>query len=365
MKYDLVFNNTEKAVFALRELFSNYGFKQYKMSKFEEYDLYAKNKDFLLSENVITFTDTDGHLMALKPDVTLSIIKNGKDKQGLEKVFYNETVYRVSKGTKSFKEFMQVGLECFGDIDEYEIVEVLYLATQSLKIVSDDYLLDISHLDFVKGLFNSVGLSYDGSKKVIKCLAEKNAQGVFNACIEQGLSTDQANLIKSLVSIYGNPKTVIEKLYALKLNEQCLCSLQSLENIVNALCDLGVGDKIRIDFSVVNDMNYYNGMVFNGFISGIPTSILSGGQYDNLMGKMQRKDKAIGFAVYLDELEKLVNVENDFDTDVAIEYGNCRNLNKINTVVKQIIDGGERVFSAKIIPEKLKYRRLIKIKEEN
>ena len=96
MKYDLVFNNTEKAVFALRELFSNYGFKQYKMSKFEEYDLYAKNKDFLLSENVITFTDTDGHLMALKPDVTLSIIKNGKDKQGLEKVFYNETVYRVS-----------------------------------------------------------------------------------------------------------------------------------------------------------------------------------------------------------------------------------------------------------------------------
>ena len=61
---------------------------------------------------------------------------------------------------------------------------------------------------------------------------------------------------------------------------------------------------INVDFSVVNDLNYYNGIVFKGFVSGIPTGILSGGQYDNLMGKMGYKSKAIGFAVYLDELEK-------------------------------------------------------------
>ena len=71
-----VIKNDEKAIFALRSLYQKYGYKQYKMSKFEEYDLYAKNKDFLVSDSVITFTDFGGKLMALKPDVTLSIIKN-------------------------------------------------------------------------------------------------------------------------------------------------------------------------------------------------------------------------------------------------------------------------------------------------
>lgn len=67
--------------------------------------------------------------MALKPDVTLSIIKNSKDTPGyVQKLYYNENVYRVSKGTKTFKEIMQVGLECIGDIDGYCISEVITLA---------------------------------------------------------------------------------------------------------------------------------------------------------------------------------------------------------------------------------------------
>ena len=73
---DNVFRQDERAIYKLRELYSAYGYNHYKVSKFEEYDLYAKNKSFLVSENLLTFTDTNGKLMALKPDITLSIIKN-------------------------------------------------------------------------------------------------------------------------------------------------------------------------------------------------------------------------------------------------------------------------------------------------
>ena len=66
----------ERAGLLLRELYHQHGYQSYRMSKFEPYDLYARNKSFLVSENILTFTDTDGRLMALKPDVTLSIIKN-------------------------------------------------------------------------------------------------------------------------------------------------------------------------------------------------------------------------------------------------------------------------------------------------
>jgi ATP phosphoribosyltransferase regulatory subunit len=75
----MVLERDESAVFALRSLYSSYGYSQYKMGKFEEYDLYAHNKSFLVSERILSFTDTDGRLMALKPDVTLSIVKNVDD----------------------------------------------------------------------------------------------------------------------------------------------------------------------------------------------------------------------------------------------------------------------------------------------
>ena len=121
-------SNSERIILTLRGLYAACGYKPYRMGKFEEYDLYAKNKEFLVSDNVITFTDTDGKLMALKPDVTLSIIKNSEISSGeIKKVCYNENVYRTQEGTGSFKEIMQTGLECFGDIGKECVEEVLPL----------------------------------------------------------------------------------------------------------------------------------------------------------------------------------------------------------------------------------------------
>ena len=61
-KIKSVLTPLELAELSLRALYSEYGYRQYKMSKFEEYELYLRNKDFLVSDNVITFTDTDGRL---------------------------------------------------------------------------------------------------------------------------------------------------------------------------------------------------------------------------------------------------------------------------------------------------------------
>ncbi|MBQ7292755.1 MAG: ATP phosphoribosyltransferase regulatory subunit, partial [Clostridia bacterium] len=119
MKFDKnVLENGERVAYSLGQLYHKYGYIRYKVSKFEEYDLYVQNKSFLVSDNVLTFTDTDGKLMALKPDVTLSIVKNSVDgENSIQKVYYNENVYRTSQGAGEFKEIMQTGLECIGDID--------------------------------------------------------------------------------------------------------------------------------------------------------------------------------------------------------------------------------------------------------
>ena len=162
----------EDIISNLTSIYQLNGYSTFKMNKFEEYDLYSKNKDFLISEEVITFTDTHGKLMALKPDVTLSIIKNNNANGSLIRLFYNENVYRVSKGTSSFKEIMQSGIECIGDIDEYAILEVLTLACKSLKTISPSYVLDISSLDILESILSNLVLDYQTKKLVLEGIEE-------------------------------------------------------------------------------------------------------------------------------------------------------------------------------------------------
>ncbi|MBS7360355.1 MAG: ATP phosphoribosyltransferase regulatory subunit, partial [Oscillospiraceae bacterium] len=318
---DLTLEYEEKAVFALRSLYSKYGYSQYKMNKFEEYDLYVKNKDFLISDSVITFTDTNGRLMALKPDVTLSIIKNSKDTKGyVEKLYYNENVYRVSKGTKTFKEIMQVGLECIGDIDSYCISGVITLAGKSLMAICENSVLSVSHLGILSAVLESANISSGIRSEIIKCIEGKNEHELNRLCEENEVNSDTASLIKEIISTYGSIDSVLPKLKALSHNDQYVEACNQFENVSNLIDDKEIRDIIQIDFSVVSDTKYYNGIVFKGFIEKIPNSVLSGGQYDCLMKKMSKKSGTIGFAVYLDMLDNLKTEGEKFEQDVIILY---------------------------------------------
>ena len=153
-----ILKREEAAVFALRELYCRYGYTPYRMSKFEAYEFYLQNKEFLVSDRIITFHDTDGELMALKPDVTLSIVKNGTDAPGcIQRSYYNENVYRVSGSSHQFREIMQTGLECIGDLDFYEIYEVILLAARSLACIAEEYVLDVSHLGMLGAILDETG----------------------------------------------------------------------------------------------------------------------------------------------------------------------------------------------------------------
>ena len=114
MELDLnVLRPQERASLQLRLLYEQEGFRKYHMGRFEEYGLYQENRRFLSSEQVITFTDLDGRLLALKPDVTLSIAKNAQvGPGGCGRYYYQENVYRPSQESHTFREISQMGLEC-------------------------------------------------------------------------------------------------------------------------------------------------------------------------------------------------------------------------------------------------------------
>lgn len=296
-----ILKSDERAVYELRSLYREYGYTQYKMSKFEEYDLYSENKDFLVSDGVITFNDTNGKLLALKPDVTLSILKNFKDEENaVQRLYYNENVYRISETSHTYKEIMQTGLECIGDIGCDEVSEVVILALKSLALVSRDFVLDLSHVGLVTAILDGYGFEGERRRTALNAIVRKNGDALREICGEELFGT-----VKCLIKNFNSAKDALEAVGAICKTEESKLYSYELAEIYERAKKSGFGDKINIDFSIVDSAAYYSGAVFKGYIGGAETRILSGGRYDKLMRKMGRKSGGVGFAVYLDALERI------------------------------------------------------------
>ena len=354
-----ILKSEEKAVYALRALYRQYGYLPYKMSKFEEYEYYIRNKDFLVSDRIITFNDTNGKLLALKPDVTLSIIKNGEDLPGCkQKVFYNENVYRVSENTHQFKEIMQAGLECIGDIDLYDIFEAVSLAAQSLALISEDFVLQVSHLGILSGVLDELSADRQFRLEAIDCISRKNAHDLTRLCRRYNVNEDA---LLPFVSLYGKREQVLQGLQELGCQGKAFEELKTLSALLDQIPQK---DQIIFDFSVVNNMSYYNGIVFRGYLSGICEGVLAGGQYDKLMQKMERRSGAIGFALYLDLLEQMSAPKKEYHVDVLLVYEEATALQAVTQTVDRLVAEGKTVSAQKSIPPRLRYRELVRLTKE-
>lgn len=342
-----ILRSGEQIMYRLRGLYEGYGYRRFKMSKFEEYDLYVRNKDFLVSDRMITFTDARGVLMALKPDVTLSIIKNTREEEaGPRKVYYNETVYRSGKGDEAFQEIMQTGLECIGQLDLYHIYEVTALAVESLAAISPDYVLDVSHVGLVSGFMEAAGVEEADYGQVMAAVRAKSLAGLEDFCRSRNLSGTVKALLERLVTTYGTMESVLEELAPL-----CVGGKKTREawEELNSLCTLlkanGLADKVYLDFSVEGDMGYYSGMVFRGFLKNLSAGVLSGGQYDKMVGKMGKQCGAMGFAINLNELERLGPAQPPFDADVLVLYDDATDLAVLTDRLSSLAADGQRTLA--------------------
>lgn len=294
----------EQLSLRLRLLYEEAGFRQYRMGRFEEYGLYQQNRRFLASDQVITFTDLDGRLLALKPDVTLSIAKNAQfEEGGCGQFYYSENVYRPSQESHTFQEISQMGLECIGAVDDGITAQAVLLAGKSLALTGRDFVLEASHMGFVAGLLDAVGAPEAARPRLLSCIRDRNLHELRSAAEEAGLSRQGTDALCRLDALAGDWEAVLAQAEPIALNAGMGAALAELRTLCAALA--AQGQTLRLDLSLVNDMEYYNGLVLQGYVAGLPRAVLQGGRYDPLAEQFRPGAKAIGFALYLDELDRL------------------------------------------------------------
>ena len=311
MELDLnILRPQERAALRLRLLYEKAGFRQYHMGRFEEYGLYQENRRFLSSEQVITFTDLDGRLLALKPDVTLSVAKNAQVEEGTcGRFYYSENVYRPSQESHTFKEISQMGLECIGAVDDSVTAQAVGLAIESLEVMERPFVLEVSHMGFLTGLLDAVGAPEVIRGKLLACIRDKNRHELQKTAASAGLSKQGTDALCRLSSLSGPWQEVLAAAEPLALNAPMGDALGELKTLFETLTAAGKAGAVKVDLSLAGDMEYYNGLVLRGFLSGIPRAVLKGGQYDPLAAQFRKGARAVGFALYLDELDREVKEE--------------------------------------------------------
>ena len=316
----------------LNKLYEAYGYKRFKMSKFEPYELYIENKDFLNTNQVITFTDLDGELLALKPDVTLSIMKSG---MGIGRIYYNENIYRPKD--RHYKEIKQSGVEYIGKLTTYAEAEVIALAVKSLKLLGKNIRIRISDVSLLAEIFENMNLTEFTQNRIFQLFESKNSAGLDRLVKEEKFEISVAEKLKELLILYCPFEEGIKRLEVLEV----LGDLAHFKELSAAFAAFGVLESIYLDFSLINSMDYYNGIIFQGVISDIPFTVLSGGRYDKLAEKMGKEVGAVGFALDLSLIENYKEKTDRYDTDYIIIYNEEEDelIDAIRTVERLVREG--------------------------
>ena len=298
---DAILSSQEQAIFALRQVFYQSGYRPYPKLRWEDYDFYVQHKAFLQNTPILSFHDYDGRLLALRPDVTLSLVRRYQPSGFLQKWYYEETVYRVPEGASGFQEMLQMGVECLGPITGVEEVELVCMAGESLSVLNDSFLLDLSHTSLLPGLLHSLMIPEQTKGHFMKAFQKRNLAEIFSLSQEHHLPQQTSDIMMQLLGQYGSLSSGIAKLQQFPTNSLLYEALNQLIPLMEKIRvqNPKLIQHLRLDSSMEPNIGYYRGLLLRGYLPNAKGAILNGGRYDPLLEKLNKQDYGFGFAVNL------------------------------------------------------------------
>ena len=340
-KKDLVLLN-------IRKMYDSYGYKKISLPSFEEYDLYNENKDFI-DRNVLTVMSPNGKLLALRPDITLSVAKKVSKDRSLKysKIYYQENTYNLTKYV-GYEEDEQLGIELIGKESTFLDFEIINLAVKSLDIINKKSMIVLSHAGFISSIFENFDLEYEIKEQILDCINRKNSHDIQKILKRnEHISENVKKLIYKIPELSGNLENIEKELLKYEINDNTKKILSELKQLNSLLMKFYKKSKIVFDFSVVRNLNYYNGIILQGYIEDFPNVILTGGRYDKLFEKFGVDTGAVGFAILTDGLKGYYKDTDKKDFEVLIAYDDS-DFEKLVEIVNDFQKKGLRVRTENI-----------------
>lgn len=316
-----------------RHIFSGMGYSEVITPGIEFYDVFNDGSRKYSQEALYKLTDAKGRLLTLRPDCTIPIARlvatRLRDASMPLRLFYVQTVYENNKLLKGKSdEIVQSGIELIGSEYKRADFEVMSIAVKALKEYDGtDFRLEIGDVGYFKELVSMLGVS-DSVAEEIRYLIEAKNYPALNDLLDSIGDTPVTEALKKLPALFGGVE-VFDKAAKLASNDKTREILDNLKAFYNSLQKLDLGGRLSVDLGIVNRTDYYTGIVFKGYLSGVGEAVLQGGRYNRLLSEFGMNAPATGFAVNVNLVAALVRklglspVQTAPEAVVYGEHGYC------------------------------------------
>ncbi|MGM0471374.1 MAG: ATP phosphoribosyltransferase regulatory subunit [Bacillota bacterium] len=297
----------------INAIFANWGYEEVITPTFEFFAALSVGTGIELQEKMYKFFDRQGHILALRPEMTAPIARlvanRLEERPKPLRLSYQSNVFKY-EATQAGRqrEFYQAGLELIGASEPLADAEIIAIVVEILQEVGlQNFSLDIGQIDYFIGLMKETDLSADLKAQLRRTLSDKDFVALKDLVMQADLTDEQQEAILTLPQLRGD-REVLTKARQLVSNQQSKNALDNLAAIYDNLEALGVADYVNLDLSIIRGFNYYTGMVFEGYTQDLGFTICGGGRYDNLLEQFGDDAPATGFALGIDRL--LLSLEN-------------------------------------------------------
>lgn len=307
---DLLFNDclARRAVEdKISQLFKGFGYSEVVTPGIEFYDLFSGSSRNFQQEIMYKLTDSKGRLIVLRPDSTIPIARlvatRLKEAKLPLRLYYNQSIYEnnaLLKGRSD--EVVQAGIELIGGTNiKRSDYEALCIAVEALASFDEkSFRLEIGDIGYFNELVDKLDAD-DRTKEEVRLLISAKNYPALNDLLDEVGDNQITNALKQLPRLFGGVE-VLDKAASLFADEKTNKILDNLREVYNRLSSLGYEGNISVDLGIVSHADYYTGIVFKGYLTGVGQSVLKGGRYDKLIGELGEPENAVGFGVNCDAI---------------------------------------------------------------
>ena len=309
----------------LEEIFDSYGYKEIVTPSIEYFRTYLTGLESVRDEQMYKFLDYRGRIMTMRMDMTVPIarvVATRMKEQPLPLRFrYCANVYKINESfAGKLNEVTDCGIELIGQTAEESDLEMLVCALEAMESMKQDsYTLEIGDVNFFHGACSDLNLREEERGKLADLVDKKSIAQLKEYLDELRLDEKAKAFFLQLPWMCGDV-TTLDEVIPYCFNSRLRKTVENLRKIYMQLKELGYEKNITFDLGKIPHLTYYTGILFEGFIEGSGTSVLSGGRYDTLLEKFGTPMPAIGFSVKLDYVLPVLKTIDTEKKTVVMHY---------------------------------------------
>lgn len=292
-------------------VFAAWSYEEVITPSVDYYDLFEQGMGHAEAQRGFRFTDNDGRLLALRPDVTSSVARMAatllSERARPLRFCYAAPVFRQQPASHAEwrRENTQLGCELIGVNGHTADLEVLRLAAEILARLDLDssYCITINNVEIFNGIAAHLKLE-ERDREELRRLIDTRETAELQRFLGSFLDNEARTFLQP-TQLTGK-REVIQAARAVITNERSLAALDSLEKLWSSLEAHDLANHFEIDLSDVSSLDYYTGLSLKVFVHGAGTSVGRGGRYDGLTGNFGRAEPAVGFVLNLDALTEVL-----------------------------------------------------------